>query len=142
MRSSYILVAARWIFGVFYAMTGFAVALHTLFGVGSPPAQPTLPATAFTEALTRSGFIDPLMALTYICGGLALLWARTAPMGIVLLAPAVSVIFCFHLALSGQWIWGSLNMLWLLALAYAYRSSFTPLWNHRAANEGSPEPVV
>src|SRR4051794_26105113 len=118
MRHSYALIAGRWIFGLFYALTGLMIAMHTLFGIGSPPAQPTAAAAAFTDALTRSGFIDPLLAITYTCGGIALLRARTAPFGIVLLAPAVSVIFCFHLALSGQWIWGPLNMLWLLALAY------------------------
>src|SRR3954466_15704952 len=142
MRSSYALVVARCIFGLFYAFTGLAIAAHTLLGVGSPPAQATLAAAAFTDALDRSGFIDPLLAITYICGGVALLRARTAPIGIVLLAPAVSVIFCFHLALSGQWIWGPLNMLWLLALAYAYRSSFTPLWNYGTAKHVAPEPVT
>jgi putative oxidoreductase len=127
------LTAARWVFGLFYASTGIAIACYVLFGVGTPPKQPTLAATAFTEALSQSGFIDPMLAVVYILGGLALLRERTAPAGIVLLAPVVSVIFCFHLVLSGQWIWGTVNFLWLLALAYAYRASFVPLWRHASA---------
>ncbi len=141
MRNAYVLIAARWLFGLLYGLTGLAIGAHALFGVGSPPGQPTASATAFTEALGQSGFIDPLLAVTYVVGGAALLRDRTAPLGIVLLAPAVSVIFCFHLALSGQWIWGLLNMLWLLALAYAYRSAFRPLWNHVTA-EGIPSRTV
>lgn len=133
MTRSFVLTAARWIFGLFYAATGLAIASHVVFGIGSPPPQPTVAAGAFTQALTQSGFIDPLVAVTYIVGGAALLRDRTAPLGIVVLAPAVSVIFCFHLMLSGQWIWGPLNLLWLLALAYAYRSAFVPLWNHAQA---------
>jgi hypothetical protein len=133
MLGRYAVMAGRWIFGIFYALTGLAIAAHVLFGVGSPPGQPTVAAQAFTDALAVSGFIDPLLALTYLVGGLALLRDRTAPLGIVLLAPAVVVICCFHLTLSGQTIWGPLNLAWLLALAYAYRSSFIPLWNHRGA---------
>jgi len=130
MYNSYFLIAGRWIFGVFYALTGLAIAAHVLFGVGSPPTQTTTAAAAFTDALTRSGFIDPLLAISYVVGGVALLRDRTAPIGIIFLMPVVLVIFCFHLVITGQWIWGPLNLLWLLVLAYAYRSSFTPLWNH------------
>ena len=139
MRKPYILTVARCIFGLFYALTGLAIAAHVVFGIGSPPRQPTAAAAALADALSQSGIIDPLLAMTYILGGLALLRDRTAPLGIVLLAPAVSVIFCFHLALSGQWIWGPLNLLWLGALAYAYRASFTPLWNHGVARRGPTE---
>ena len=142
MRKSYALVAARCVFGLFYALTGLAIGAYALFGVYSPPKQPTAAASAFTEALAQGGFIDPLLALTYIAGGVALLRDRTAPLGIVLLAPAVSVIFCFHLALSGQWVWVPLNLLWLLALVYAYRSSFTPLLNHDAAKRTQSGTVV
>ena len=141
MFSFYAVVAGRWVFGLFYALTGLAIGAYILFGIGAPPAQPTAAAKAFTDALALAAFIDPLLATTYIAGGLALLRHRTAPLGVVLLAPAVSVIFLFHLTLSGQWIWGPLNLIWLLGLAYAYRSSFTPLWNHPPARRGGSSAV-
>lgn len=129
MRSEAVVAIGRWIFGLFYATTGLAIAAFVLGGLGSPPTQPTPAAAAFASALSASGIIDPLLAASYLAGGLALLRRRTAPLGIVLLAPAVVVIFCFHLHLSGQWIWGSVNLLWLAALALHYRAAFTPLWS-------------
>ena len=138
MRSSYVLVAARCIFGIFYAANGLAITAYLIFDFGLPPKHPKPAVNAFAEALIQSGIIGPLLAMTYIFGGLALLRDRTAPLGIVLLAPAVSVIFCFHIFLSGSWIWGTLNLLWLSALAYVYRESFTPLWNGAAAKPPRP----
>ena len=129
IRRANILVVARWIFGVLYAGTGLVITSGFL-GLAAPPPQPTPAAAAFTHALTQSGIVDPLLTLTYLVGGIALLRDKTAPIGIILLAPAVAVIFLFHLALSGQWIWGTLNLVWLLALAWQYRSAFRPLWNH------------
>lgn len=128
MKTETVVVVARWLFGLFYAAVGIWVALSVI-GVASPPQQPTPAAAAFTAALTASGIIDPLLALTYLAGGIALLLRRTVPLGIVLLAPSVVVIFLFHIRLSGQWIWGSVNLLWLSALAWYFRGAFTSLWN-------------
>jgi len=137
MRRDHVYTAARWIFGLLYFTTGVAITLFTVFGIGSPPQQPTPAAAAFTEALTASRFIDPLCAFVYILGGGALLIRRTVPLGVVLLTPVVVVIFCFHMVLSGQWIWGTLNLLWLAALAWPCRAAFTPLWS-----QGKPTPHV
>lgn len=130
MRREKIYTAARWIFALFYFMTGIAITLFTVFGIGSPPSQPTQAAGAFAEALTASRFIDPLCAVAYILGGGALMMRRTVPLGIILLAPVVVVIFCFHMVLSGQWFWGTLNLLWLAALAWPCRVAFAPLWTY------------
>jgi hypothetical protein len=129
MRPEHFVASARWIFGLFYAAVGFWIA-SSFVGIGSPPPQPTPAAAAFTSALTNSGIIDPLLALSYVIGGGALLFRRTTPFGIVLLAPSVVVIFFFHLVLSGQWVWGSLNIIWLAVLAWCFRSAFTVLWNY------------
>lgn len=129
MRRDYLLTAARWIFGLFYFSTGVAI-VFAQFGFGSAPHQPTAVAQAFTDALTQSRFMDPLVALTYLLGGGALLIRRTAPMGIAILAPVVTVICCFHLVLSGQWFWGPLNLAWLLALAWFHRDAYLPLWHY------------
>ncbi|MEP6938266.1 MAG: hypothetical protein ABI846_00765 [Rudaea sp.] len=130
MRREYIFTAARWLFALLYLSTGVAIALITLFGIGGPPPQPNADAQAFTDALTRSHFIDPLLALCYLVGGGALLFRLTAPFGLVVLAPVIVVIFFFHVVLSGQWPWGSLNLAWLLFLAWHFRAAFQTIWSH------------
>lgn len=124
-----IVTIVRWVFGLFYLTTGIAIFCYVAFGLGAPPPQPTPQALAFTTALSHSHIIDPLLSLAYLVGGGALLFRRTAPLGILVLAPVVLVIFCFHLVLSGQWIWGSVNLALLLFLAWQHRPAFRPLWN-------------
>ena len=124
-----LLLISRWIFGLFYFATGVWIALAQ-FGLSAPPPQPTPAASAFTNALTASRFVDPLIAVAYLFGGGALLLRRTSPVGVLLLAPIVVVIFFFHLVLSGQWVWGTINLLWLAALAWSHRTAYTPLWNY------------
>jgi hypothetical protein len=36
------------------------------------------------------------------------------------------VIFLFHLVLSGNWIWGTLNLVWSAGLAWRYREELSP----------------
>lgn len=119
---------ARGVFGLFYFGTGIMIVLGQ-FGLGEAPRQPNAAAQAFTDALTASRFMDPLIALSYLVGGGALLIRRTAPLGIVILAPPVIAILMFHLVLSGQWIWGPLNAAWLAVLAWHFRAAYVPLWN-------------
>jgi len=127
-----VVAVGRWIFGLFYFSTGIAIVLFTAFGIGKPPAQPNAVAEAFTQALTASRFMGPLLALVYIAGGGALLTARFAPLGVILLTPVVVTIFCFHLILTGSWIWGTLNLVWLAALAWTFRERYIPLWSPAA----------
>jgi len=136
MQSRYAVTGARWVFGLFYFATGIAIVLG-LLGFGSAPQQPTPASSAFAQALDDSRFINPLLAVVYLVGGGALLLRRTAPLGIAILTPVVIGIFCFHITLSGQWIWGTLNLGWLLSLIWCFRSSFRPLWN----NVGPGRPV-
>ncbi len=137
MHSRHVITAARWVFGLFYFATGVAI-VFSLFGLGSAPQQPTPASSAFAKALNDSGFIDPLIAAVYLTGGGALLLRRTAPLGIAILTPVVIGIFCFHIALSGQWPWGTLNLAWLLALAWCFRNSFQPLWNNVSSGSRVP----
>jgi hypothetical protein len=123
--------AARWIFGLFYATTGVQVLAFQMFG-GEMGVQPTPEAQAFMNAIASSGFMNYLLAGSYIAGGAALLWRRTAPLGAALLAPSVAVILLFHLTLSGQWIWGPLNAVWLAVLLWNYRSAYTSMWRYPA----------
>ena len=116
------------LYGLFFAGTGCLIAVATVMGWPSP-RQPTLAAQAFTDALDASRIVNPLLAMTYVVGGLALVFRRTAPLGIVLLAPAIGTIFFFHLVLSGQVVWGCANALLFAALAWRYRGRLRLLWS-------------
>lgn len=141
MQSRYLVTGARWVFGLFYFATGIAI-VFGLLGFGSAPQQPTPASSAFAQALDDSKFINPLLAAVYLVGGGALLMRRTAPLGIAILAPVVIGIFCFHITLSGQWIWGTLNLAWLLSLAWCFRASFRPLWNNLVPRTPTPQAGV
>jgi hypothetical protein len=129
MLLKYITVAGRWIFGLWYLITGGAWLVAHALGRSAAHHERTAGAIAFQQALTDSHFLDPLLALTCLVGGAALLIRRTGPLGIAMLAPVVVVIFLFHLVLSGIWIWGTLNMVWFAGLAWYYRRAFITLWS-------------
>src|SRR4249919_1637249 len=88
-------IGLRWLFALFFFSTGVAIALGLT--IGWPPAiqQPTASAQALYSALHAAGFMDPLLGASYLVGGAALALRRTAPLGLVLLAPSVVVIFFF-----------------------------------------------
>ena len=109
-------------------MTGGAwLATHAL-GRGSAHQETASGAIAFQKALTASHFMDPLLAIACLVGGGALLIRRTAPLGIEMLAPIVVAIFLFHLVMTGNWVWGTLNLVWFTGLAWYHRRAFTALW--------------
>lgn len=120
----------RVIYGAFFAAMG-VWALASSVGLATPPGQPTSTAGNFTQALTDSGFIDPLLGLSFLAGGGLLLFSRTVPLGLVLLAPSVVVILFFHLVLSGQYFWGPFVAAYFLLLVWRYRRGFAPLWSYR-----------
>jgi len=118
----------RVLYALFFLTTRVFVAAFVLFGVGSEPRQLNPEAQAFTDALTKSRIIDPLIAVSYLVGGLALLFRRMAPLGLIVLAPPVVVIVAFHLVLDSLWgvalIVGAVYAL----LAWDLRNRFRCLW--------------
>jgi hypothetical protein len=126
-------IAARWIFGLWYLMTGGTWLVTHALGRVAVHQETATGAIAFQKALTESHFMDPLLAIACLFGGVALLIRRTAPLGIAVLAPVVVVIFLFHLVLTGNWTWGTLNLAWFTALAWGYRKAFTELWTYSEA---------
>jgi hypothetical protein len=130
MLPKYIAIGGRWIFALWYLTTGAVWLVSHALGRGAAHDEVTAGSIAFQKALTESHFMDPLLALTCFFGGAALLIRRTAPLGIAMLAPLVVVIFLFHLVLSGNWIWGTLNLVWFIGLAWCYRRAFTTLWSY------------
>ena len=120
----------RWLYGLFYAYIGGSWFVHQLIGKAwVTPPEPER-AKALTSALTASGLVDPLISGACLVGGLLLLFRRTAPLGIAVLAPLVVGIFLFHLLLTGGWVWGSIHFLILVVLAWLHRSAFKALWSY------------
>src|SRR4051812_31925322 len=119
----------RSLYGLFFLLTGAWIILSVTTGLVSPPPQPSARAAAFMQALSASGFMDPLLALSFVLGGGSLLVRRTAPLGLVILAPAVAVILLFHLFLSHQLLVGIVVAGILLALMWQERARLACLWS-------------
>ncbi|MBS0225944.1 MAG: hypothetical protein JSS25_06365 [Proteobacteria bacterium] len=118
----------RYLYAVYYLLIGVYVAL-SLVGVIAPPHPKVSEASAaFQGALAKTGFMFPLLALTYIVSACALFFHRTAPFGLVLLAPVAVVIFLTDTLLDSAWLFGTLNSAVLAALAWHFRSAFRPLF--------------
>ncbi len=125
-----IIAVARWLYALFYAYIGASWFSYTFFGTAWPDHKEAPAAKALTTALTDSGIVDPLIAASCLVGGALLFFRRTAPLGIVILAPLVTGIFVFHLLLNHDWPWGTFHFCYLAVLAWLHRSAFRPLWNY------------
>jgi hypothetical protein len=114
-----------------YAFAIFAICIYAALATylkGLPPLTPsTTAARAFLGALMTTPFFTPLLAVTYLAGASALLFQRTAPLGIVLLAPSMVVIFFFHIFLTGMVLWGVAWAGSLAVLAWGHRDAFAAL---------------
>ena len=120
----------RWVFGLFYACMG-AVSL-TFRLLGKPFVTPVNNAQeyAFASALTASGFVDQLITLTCLVGGVLVLVRRTTPLGLAMLTPLIVGIFLYHLALSKSLVIGNVQLALLLVLVWHYRASYRSLWRY------------
>jgi hypothetical protein len=114
------LIFASYYFGV--GVVGLAL--------GDRAKDLALAPTTFQRALSETGFMDPLLCLACLVGGGAMFFRRTTPLGVVILAPIVTVIFLFHLMITNSGAWGTLNLAWLLALAWQCRRGLQPLWTY------------
>ena len=132
---TWIIAVARWLYALFYLHVGMRWFSYKLFGTSWPEHDEAPAAKALTTAMTESGIVDPLIASACLVGGLLLLFRRTAPLGIAVLAPLVTGIFIFHLCLNQQWPWGTFHLCYLAVLAWLHRSAFRPLWNYRGSAE-------
>jgi len=129
-RKARITTVVRWCAGLAYAITG-ANGLLRLF----PMPEGTTPAgIAFFASLHASGFMIPLLALSFLVGGLLLLRNRTAPLGLIVLAPPIVIIPLYNWILERQpFTSGPFVVAIQLFLAWQYRDAFRPLWSGEAA---------
>jgi hypothetical protein len=123
--------AARWIFACWY----FGVGVIGLIANNATKdaAEAT---TALERVMAQTLFMNPLLCLCCLLGGGAMLLQRTTPLGIVTLAPLVVIIFFFHIVVTKSFAWGTLNLVWLIALAWRFRHGFNQLWNYREPASG------
>lgn len=127
----------RWVYAAFYIIIGLQAALSLLGFLPKPDFNLSPENTAFQEALAKTGFIVPIMSLAYMVAGTALLFCRTAPLGIVLLTPFIVVIFFTNILLEAKWIWGTAHTLILIALAWHFRQAFRSLWNYQPTTDAA-----
>jgi hypothetical protein len=123
----------RVLFGLFFIYAPIMVIVN--FG-GQQPPETVAAASHFTEALNATGFMNPLLIASLLIAGVAMLFDRTAPVGLIILAPSILVIACFHWFLSGNYVWGTIWPVWFLILAWRYRRVFARLWERRPVNGG------
>ena len=121
--------AARILVGLFFLYAPLMVIVQ--FGGQNPP-ETVAAASDFASALDRTGFMNPLIIGTMLAGGGALLFERSAPVGLILLGPSVVVIAGFHWFLTGKLLWGSIWPIWFALLVWHDRAVFSRLWMPRA----------
>ena len=119
---------ARILFGAFFLYA--PIMIIVTFG-GRHPPEPNAAAQDFTDALTASGFMNPLLIVDLLIGGALMLFNRTAPAGLILLGPPILVIACFHWLLTHSYVWGGIWPIWFAVLAWHYRAVFRRLVEHR-----------
>ena len=130
MAQSIVWRIVRYVFAAYYLYVGIYLAL-SLLGVIPPLHLKLSSASAsFQAALAKTGFVDPALAAIYIASAIALCFERTAPLGVVLLAPVMVIIVLTDTLLDTAWIWGTLHSVTLAALAWHYRSAYRPLWSY------------
>jgi len=107
---------------IIFGVNGF---LH-VFETPPVPQQ----AGAFLGALSASGYMFPLIKLTQIVAGVLTLNKRTAPLGLVIIAPVLINIVAFHLFLdfSVGMVLPALLGMCAAYLARLYWAAFSPLW--------------
>jgi uncharacterized membrane protein YphA (DoxX/SURF4 family) len=119
------------VFGLF----GFLTALHI---VPEPPSG-DMPAAAraFADALGKTGYMVLLSSGTEVVVGLLLLCNRFVPLALILIAPVLVNIFLFHAVLAPSGIGMAIVLGALeIALAWAYRETYRPLFVPRATITG------
>ena len=135
MKMIKLLTITRWLYSAFFLLIG-AQALLASVGIMPSSEFPGSPETkAFTNAIFATGFIGPIMSVTYVASGILMLFNRTAPLGIVLLAPFIVVILFTHLILNGSPAFGILLAALLGLFAWQFRDAYQPMWNYRVENE-------
>jgi uncharacterized membrane protein YphA (DoxX/SURF4 family) len=121
-------IVARILLGLVFFVFGLN-GLHPF--MPNPPAPPA--AAAFFGALLATHYMFVLIFGTQVVGGALLLLGVAVPFALVILAPVIVNILCFHTFLSPDLLPLALVVAALeLFLAWNYRASFAPLFSSRS----------
>lgn len=122
----------RWVYGGYFILLGASSALEMLGILPEPHWEQYTSAEsgAFLAALEKTHFVMPLIAFTWVAGGVALFFYRSAPLGVALLAPFIVNMFLADTLLDDEWLWALAHAAPLAALAWHFRAAFAALWNY------------
>ena len=128
----------RWSYGGYFILLGVATELEMLGLLQEPHWDRSMSAgsAAFLEAMLNTGYLIPLIGLVWTASGVALLFQRTAPLGVALLTPVMVNIVLADTILDIVYLWAVAHAAPLLLLAWRYRSAFRGLWNYYPAAGG------
>lgn len=132
----------RYLYAAYYLLVGVYLALSLAGIVPLPHPKVSDASAAFQGALGKTGFMFPLLAFTYIASACALCFHRTAPLGLVLLAPVAVIIFFTDALLDTAWVFGALNAAVLAALAWHFRFAYRPLFSYSTGLRAEVDPLV
>lgn len=99
--------------------------------------NPPMPqgAVQFFGALAATGYMVPLIFTTQVVGGALLLTGTMVPLALVILAPVIVNIVCFHLYLAPSGLPVAIVVAAIAAfLAWQHRAAFAPLFGSGAGN--------
>ena len=124
-------IVSRFILGLGFVVFGSNI-IHPFLPM--PPMLPGTPVAQFSAIMGPCHWMA-LVGLFQLIGGALVLFGRTAPLGLALLAPVLVNILAFHVFLEGGVGIGpglALSVLELF-LIYSYRGYFSPLFTLDAA---------
>ena len=117
-------IVARILLGLVFFVFGLN-GLHPF--MPNPPAPPA--AAAFFDALLATHYMFVLIFGTQVVGGALLLLGVAVPFALVILAPVIVNILCFHIFLSPDLLPVAITVaVFEVFLAWYYRAAFAPLF--------------
>jgi putative oxidoreductase len=118
-------IIVRILLGLLYAFFAAVVLFH--INLGEQP-EPTGTAKTFMEGMMASVYLLPLIKITELICGLALITGLFAPLATVIIFPVSLNILLFHIFVAPDAIaMAVFIVLANLFLAYAYRDKYKPM---------------
>ena len=122
-------IIVRTLMGLLFLFASIVV-LFNLF----PKPELTGAVKTFNEGLDATGYFMTVLKVTELLCGLAFVVGRFVPLAVVVIAPIIINIFLFHAFLDHTRLPIAIFLVLAdLFLAYAYRSSYAPLFVARPA---------
>jgi putative oxidoreductase len=119
------MIIVRTLMGLLFLFASIAVLFNLV-----PKPELTGVTKAFNEGLEATGYFMPVLKVTELICGLALVTGRFVPLALVVLAPIIINIFLFHSFIDRSGLPVAIFLVaGALFLAYYYRDRYKPLFN-------------